>query len=111
MDGTLPPIGRRVYNSRPGTLPCTMKTTRAALTSCIPMRWVRIRIGRTRTARRPGEQIYSPWGQKLVAGGYVDRFAGLSHRDQTGFGRHAGARLQLLGESLVDTRRRRRDTG
>lgn len=32
-----------------------------------------------------GEEIYAPWGQKLVPGGYVDRFAGMSHRDQTGF--------------------------
>jgi|GEM_PF-6673315 len=32
-----------------------------------------------------GEEIYDPWGHKLVSGGYVDRFAGMSHRDQTGF--------------------------
>jgi RHS repeat-associated protein len=31
------------------------------------------------------EQIYAPWGQELVSGGQTPRFAGMSHRDQTGF--------------------------
>ena len=32
-----------------------------------------------------GEQIYAPFGQELVSGGQGIRFAGMSHRDQTGF--------------------------
>ena len=31
------------------------------------------------------EQIYAPFGQELVTGGLNTRFAGMSHRDQTGF--------------------------
>jgi len=80
-----PPVGRRVYNSGGRHIALYNENNPRGTFYMHPNALGSDSNWTDSHGNTTGEEIYDPWGHKLVSGGYVDRFAGMSHRDQTGF--------------------------